>query len=224
LVPESVPFVITIDGPAGSGKSTVSALLARRLNLPFLTTGAIYRGLAYFCHLKEIDLNDEHAVASNAGHESWKVVINPEGTQVFIDNQNVTAVLNTELVASFASRISAYPRVRSELLNAQRVFNRHPGLVAEGRDCGTVVFPNAQVKIFLTASLEQRALRRSGDDKSATQVEHVKSISARDAADTGRKAAPLTKASDAVEIDTSLMEIDEVVSKIEELVKKAELA
>jgi cytidylate kinase len=138
LAPTTKALIITIDGPAGSGKSTVSALLAKRLKLPFLTTGALYRGLAVFCHQKKVDLGNETIVAGLASDKSLRVSIDPGGTQIFIGTQNVTDQLNTEQVASIASQISAYPRVREELLEAQRSFNREPGLVAEGRDCGTL--------------------------------------------------------------------------------------
>ena len=145
-------FVITIDGPAGSGKSTVSAMLAKRLNLVFLTTGAFYRGLAYLCQLKNSDISNAKTVADLSSYEAFKVEADVNGTRVFIDKKNVTEELSSENVAKVASRISAYPEVRTALLELQRQFNKPPGLIAEGRDCGTVVFPQADLKIFLTSS------------------------------------------------------------------------
>jgi cytidylate kinase len=203
-------FVITIDGPAGSGKSTVSLLLAQRLKLNFLTTGAFYRGLAYLCTKKNVDTSNAYEVCKLANYPDFKVVANHSGTKVFVDSIDITEELNSESVALVASQISAYPEVRKSLLELQRAFNSPPGLIAEGRDCGTVVFPNAQVKIFLTASLDLRARRRASEEGA---------LKTRDAADTQRKVAPLAKASDAIEIDSSSLSAEEVVSKIEEIVK-----
>jgi cytidylate kinase len=214
-------FVITIDGPAGSGKSTVSGKLARRLNMTFLTTGAFYRGLAVLCKLKNIDIDNEVLVASLAHYEGFKVAADMHGTQVFVDDQNVTDQLNNDETAKIASRISAYPQVRKALLAAQREFNKPPGLIAEGRDCGTVVFPDAEVKIFLTASLDMRAQRRSSEYKSSSE-ELIKNIAQRDQADSQRKVAPMAKAQDAIEIDTSTLSIDEVVDKIVKVVQSRE--
>jgi len=214
----TAPFVVTIDGPAGSGKSTVSARLAKRLDLVFLTTGAFYRGLAYLCSTRKVDLADRKAVSSLAGHQGFIVRADTNGTQVHVDGKDVTDELSSEVVASVASQISAYPEVRQALLSRQREFNRPPGLIAEGRDCGTVVFPHADVKIFLTASLDKRAERRSGDTKDASSQDLLKTIATRDKADTSRKVAPLAKAEDTIEIDSSCLSADQVVSKIEEIV------
>ncbi|MDZ4676149.1 MAG: (d)CMP kinase [Oligoflexia bacterium] len=212
-------FVITIDGPAGSGKSTVSGKLARRLNMTFLTTGSFYRGLAELCKIKKIDITDEVLVASLAHYQGFRIHADMYGTQVFIDDVNVTAQINNDETAKIASRISAYSQVRKALLEAQREFNKPPaGLIAEGRDCGTVVFPDADVKIFLTASLDMRAQRRSSEYKS-TSEELIKNIAQRDEADSQRKVAPMAKAHDAIEIDTSTLSIDEVVDKIVKVVE-----
>lgn len=210
-------FIITIDGPAGSGKSTVSVQLARRLKLVFLTTGAFYRGLAYLCQAKNIDISNPKTVAALSSYPEFKVLADVEGTQVFVDKKNITDDLSSEKVALVASKISAYPEVRTALLDLQRKFSRPPGLIAEGRDCGTVVFPNADVKIFLTASLDKRAERRSNEQNVASG-ETAKRIADRDKADGTRKVAPMLKAEDAFEIDSSSLSIDEVVDKIEALV------
>ncbi len=204
-------FVVTIDGPAGSGKSTVSSLLAQRLSLNFLTTGAFYRGLAYLCRKKSVDPTKIGKVTALAHYEGFKVQADVVGTKVLIDDIDVTKELSSEEVALVASQISAYPEVRMALLELQRDFARAPGLIAEGRDCGTVVFPTADVKIFLTASLDKRATRRSADEKT---------IANRDNADTGRKVAPLAKANDTIEIDSSTLSAAEVVDKIMVLVKE----
>jgi CMP/dCMP kinase len=212
-------FVVTIDGPAGSGKSTVSARLAQRLKLTFLTTGAFYRGLALLCRVKQTNIEDHVVVAGLANYPGFKVVADVSGTQVFIDEGNVSDELNSEAVAAIASRISAYPEVRKALLGRQREFDRAPGIIAEGRDCGTVVFPNADVKIFLTANLDTRAQRRSEDEKNASGHEILKKMASRDQADSSRKVAPMAKADDAVEIDSSSLSVEQVVDKIVQIVK-----
>jgi cytidylate kinase len=204
-------FIVTIDGPAGSGKSTVSSLLAQQLNLNFLTTGAFYRGLAYLCRKKGVDLTKTDEVTALACYKAFEVQADVAGTKVIIDKVDVTTDLSTEEVALVASKISAYPSVRLALLDLQRGFARPPGLIAEGRDCGTVVFPDADVKIFLTASLDKRATRRLADEQT---------IANRDNADTGRKTAPLAKAKDTIEIDSSTLSIEEVVDKIIGIVKE----
>jgi cytidylate kinase len=216
-------FIITIDGPAGSGKSTVSFLLAERLKLNFLTTGAFYRGLAFLCVKKNIDLTNVKEVAGLANYPEFVVKADTAGTKVYIDNKDVTDELATEATALVASQISAYPEVRKSLLELQRAFNRPPGLIAEGRDCGTVVFPNADVKIFLTASLDKRAERRSGDEKAVSGGSNSnlqKTLETRDLADTARKVAPLAKASDTIEIDSTSLNANEVVDRIVAIVKE----
>jgi cytidylate kinase len=211
-------FIVTIDGPAGSGKSTVSAELAKRLKLRFLTTGAFYRGLAIMSLRHKSGQLDGWAATTEmallvemATSPRFEVHADVTGTQVLIDGENVSAQLGEQSTAQEASRIAGIPEVRAALLEAQREFARPPGLVAEGRDCGTVVFPQAQLKIFLTASLDARAQRRES-------VEGKESLALRDKNDSGRKTAPMQKAQDAVEIDTSLMSIDEVIEQIQNLV------
>lgn len=214
-------FVIAIDGPAGSGKSTVSGKLARKLGFNFLTTGAFYRGLAILCQLKKVKMENHGEVVALATYPGFVVKADMNGTQVFIDGKDVTAQLSSEQTAKVASQVSAIAQVREALLPPQRAFKRPPGLVAEGRDCGTVVFPEAQVKVFLTASLDTRAQRRFSEDKSATSShEQRQNLAHRDEADSGRKVAPMAKADDAVLIDTSSLTVDEVVDQIEKLVKR----
>lgn len=212
--PESEVFVVTIDGPAGSGKSTVSQRLGERLGFNVLTTGSFYRGLAFLCQKRQTDISSVSDVVALADSDSLKIEASVNGTQTFVDGEDVSEHLRSEEVARIASQISAYPEVRERLLGPQRSFKKSPGLVAEGRDCGTVIFPDATIKIFLTASLESRASRRS-NDSDATSQEH---IARRDQADAGRKTAPMAKADDAVEIDTSSLSIDQVVEKIDNLV------
>ncbi len=212
-------FVVTIDGPAGSGKSTVSAMLAKRLKFRFLTTGAFYRGLAILCSQKNADLHDAAAVVRLVEKPGIQVTADENGTQVRIEGKNVSDQLNSEKVAAIASKISSIPEVRKALLQAQREFQSTGGLIAEGRDCGTVVFPDAQVKIFLTANLDTRVMRRSIEVKSSNSNDLAKDLANRDQADTQRKVAPLSKAIDAVEIDTSSLSIGQVADRIEAIVR-----
>lgn len=202
--------VIAIDGPAGSGKSTVSQLVAESLGYTFLTTGAFYRGMA----LLSLKYNTEDSEALLKLFNQSKLVVKAtsKGTDVFIDGVKVTDQLSDESTAKRASSISALPEIRQALLEPQRAFAVAPGLVAEGRDCGTVVFPDADVKIFLTASLDARAQRRLG-------AEAKESLAQRDKADSTRQAAPLAMAQDAVHIDTSSMSIDSVVKEILSVIK-----
>ncbi len=207
-------FIVTIDGPAGSGKSTVSALLAKRLQLQFLTTGAFYRGLGLMSLTYKYgdggwtSETETTRLIEMATSHRFEVRADTSGTKVFIDEVDVTEKLSEEKTAQEASRIATIPEVRAALLEAQREFAKPPGLVAEGRDCGTIVFPDAHLKIFLTASLDARALRRES-------VEGKESLATRDRNDAGRKTAPMQKADGAIEIDTSKMTIEEVVSQIE---------
>lgn len=199
-------LVVTIDGPAGSGKSTVSRMLAEKLGLIMLTTGSFYRGLALFCLKRGIKTSEHEKVVKLISDPGFKVLADTKGTEVFLDSEKVTEQLHNEDTATIASQVSAIPEVRKALLAPQRAFMKPPGLIAEGRDCGTVVFPNAQIKIYLTASLDARALRRSEETGDR--------LAKRDSADSNRKVAPLAKASDAIEIDTSDLTIDEVVELV----------
>ncbi|MBK9293350.1 MAG: (d)CMP kinase [Oligoflexia bacterium] len=202
--------IIAIDGPAGSGKSTVSLKVAQALGYTFLTTGAFYRGMALLSLKYSTEQTGELLKLYSQG--KLRVVASIQGTEVFIDDENVTSQLSDEKTAKRASTISALPEIRQALLEPQRSFAKPPGLVAEGRDCGTVVFPESDVKIFLTASLDARALRREG-------FEAKESLQSRDHADSTRAAAPLAMASDAIHIDTSNMTIEQVVQEILEVVR-----
>lgn len=209
-------FVITIDGPAASGKSSVSRGLSKKLSIPWVSTGAFYRGLAYAAIHSHIDLADRTSLSELAMSNAWRVVMTPEKTQVWFGDQEVTDQIAQESVGNAASIISHYPEVRSSLLDHQRqcaLSDR--GLVAEGRDCGTVVFPQAEVKVYLTASSEHRAQRRAqelGLDRESI-VEQQKQ---RDHQDSTRKAAPLQIPPDSLVIDTTSMTLDEVVERIYE--------
>lgn len=213
--------VITIDGPAASGKTTVSRELAKRLGWSWVSTGAFYRGLAYVADRLKYDLNDEAALARLAAGSQWRVEMNDDNTLVFLGNEDVTAHINTEHVGNIASKISHFPEVRKALLTPQRSCqDKSEGLVAEGRDCGTVVFPTAEVKIYLTARSENRAERRARDQGLSVQETAVAQAQ-RDQQDSSRKTAPMKVPDNAFVVDTTEMGWVEVVNKIENLFKSS---
>lgn len=220
--PSGAPFIVTIDGPAASGKSSVSREVAKRVGWSWVSTGAFYRGLAYIAHALKSDLTNEAALVQLAQSSNWAVRMTPEETRVLMgagsSATDVTGEIGKEEVGSLASKISSFPKVRAALLNAQRQCAVGvTGLVAEGRDCGTVVFPHAQVKIFLTARAEDRAARRAVEE--GRDVGHiVKEQLKRDSQDSNRKAAPLQAPEDAHVIDTTDLSLMEVVERVMELV------
>jgi cytidylate kinase len=207
-------FVITIDGPAASGKSSVSRGLSKLFSIPWVSTGAFYRGLAYVAIQQNINLEDKEALTELAMSDIWRVVMAMEKTQVWYKDQDVTDFIFKEEVGNVASKISHYPEVRSSLLDHQRQCAfKDRGLVAEGRDCGTVVFPKAEVKVYLTASSEHRAQRRAqelGLDEKELAVQQKQ----RDEQDSTRKVAPLQIPKDALVVDASQMSLNDVVEKI----------
>lgn len=216
-------MVVAIDGPAGSGKSTVSKILARKLGFMYLDTGAIYRALAYVALKKKIPLDDGKLLAELAKTMQIEFKQDEQGQRVIVNGEDVSEKIRTEEVGMAASKVSMHPEVREALLGIQRDFGEKGNLVAEGRDMGTVVFPNAEVKVFLTASPEVRAQRRYLELKekgiNTTLEEVLKSVIERDRQDSTRSVAPLKPASDAVIIDTSNMSIEEVVNSIMRLVE-----
>ena len=208
--------VIAIDGPAGSGKSTVAKELARRLNLDYLDTGAMYRAVAFAALSRGVDPEDADRVADIA--RSAEIEVDERGVR--IDGVDATVEIRGPEVTRCVSVVAANPVVRAELRDRQREWaRRHGGGVIEGRDIGSVVFPDAEVKVYLTAQPEVRAGRRA---KEVTDLDYhtvAADIAARDAYDQSRTHDPLAAAPDAVHIDTSELSIDEVVAAIEELVK-----
>lgn len=212
--------VVTIDGPAASGKSSVSREVARRLGWTWVSTGAFYRGLAYVAWQKGVDLSDESALERLAQSNDWSVRMTDSCTQVFMGENDVTNEIAREEVGSLASKVSSFPKVRRALLDAQRQCAVGvPGLVAEGRDCGTVVFPQAEVKIFLTARAEDRAARRAKDEgRDLDQL--IDQQKRRDAQDASRKAAPMQASADSLTIDTTASGLMEVVEMVEDLVRR----
>ena len=216
--------VLTIDGPSGSGKGTISRAVAEALGWHLLDSGALYRAVGYAAGMAGIDLSDAAAVTRIA--ETTKIVFRTpkDGgeTRVIVNGLDATDDLRTETCGAAASAIAAIPTVRAALLDKQRAFHKAPGLVADGRDMGTVIFPDAPVKVFLTASAEERARRRHNQLKekgvSVTFDGLLREILARDARDAQRAVAPLKPAEDAVSIDTTGLSIDEVVGQVLALV------
>lgn len=214
--------VITIDGPGGSGKGTVSRHLAHELGWHFLDSGALYRLVGLGALKRGVALDDEPALAGLA--ERLDVKFDPNGGEnaaIFLDNIDISNELRSEASGEAASKVAVFPGVRQALLTRQRAFRRPPGLVADGRDMGTVIFSHADLKIFLEASQQERAARRykqlkeKGMDVSLEAL--LREIESRDARDSGRLTSPMRPAKDAVIIDTTRMGITEVVRQIMQL-------
>jgi cytidylate kinase len=222
---KTVP-VCTIDGPSGSGKGTISALVARELGWHLLDSGALYRLVALAAQRHGVDLDDEAALAELARHLDVRFEFSPERPEpvILLEGEPVGDAIRSETAGNDASRVAALPAVREALLQRQRDFRQPPGLVADGRDMGTVVFPDAGLKIFLTASVEERAQRRYKQliEKgiSANLPGLLTEIAERDARDTQRSVSPLRPAADAVVLDTSDLSIEDVRDKVLELCRE----
>ena len=211
--PSAIP-VIAIDGPAASGKGTIAWQVAQALGFHYLDSGALYRLIALAAIERGIDPGDAAGLASEAA----SLAASFAGNRVAVAGRDVTELLRSEAVSATASRVAVHPEVRGALLARQRAFRRPPGLVAEGRDMGTVVFPDAALKVFLTASAEARADRRYKQliEKgiSVTLTDLLRDIRERDRRDSTRAAAPLAAAADAVTLDTTGMSIDAVTAAV----------
>jgi len=215
---ESIP-VITIDGPSGAGKGTVARIVAEQLGWHLLDSGAIYRVLAVATQHHHVGLDDDEPLIPMAAHLDVQFEISSKGeSKVILEGEDVTHTIRTEEIGELASKVAAFPRVREALLRRQRAFSVKPGLVADGRDMGTVVFAQAPVKVFLTASAEERAQRRfnqlkeKGIDVKITRL--LDDIRQRDERDQSRKVAPLIAAEGALNIDSTELSIAEVVNEI----------
>lgn len=210
--------VLTIDGPSGSGKGTISARVAQQLGWHLLDSGALYRLVALGAERHHIPLDDETALANYATTLDVAFKLADTEPVTLLEGEAVGDAIRSETCGNAASKVAALPAVRTALLQRQRDFAQQPGLVADGRDMGTVVFPAAKVKIFLTASVEERAQRRYkqliGKGISANLAGLVTEIAERDARDSQRKVAPLKPAEDALQLDSTSMTINEVVEKV----------
>jgi cytidylate kinase len=220
----SRPIIVAIDGPAGAGKSTVSKILARRLNFSLVDTGAIYRCVALAARERHLGLEDDAALQKLLSELSIAFLMQGENNQVYLDGQNVSLSIRTPENSMAASKVSALPGVRAGLLDLQRrlALKSKKGAILEGRDIGTVVFPDADLKFFLDADPKIRAQRRfeelfqKGSERSLQDVEQEQEK--RDKQDSEREHAPLKAADDAVRLDSTALPISEVVHRIEQAV------
>jgi cytidylate kinase len=211
--------VITVDGASGTGKGTVSQLVAKRLGWKLLDSGALYRVLALAAQKHGVSLENETALRVLAEYFDVQfIAVGSEPPRILLEGEDVTETIRTEKMGNAASKIGALPKVRTALLNRQRAFREFPGLVADGRDMGTVVFPDAEIKIFLTASPEERAERRHNQLKekgiNVKLTDLVDELRERDKRDQERAVAPLRPADDAICINTDHLSIEEVVERI----------
>jgi cytidylate kinase len=224
--------IVAIDGPAGAGKSTVARRVAERLGYVLVDTGSLYRTIALAAARQSISFDDAEAVAelAEALAKSGAVRLESAGgvARVSLAGEDVSGSIRTPEISQGASKVSAVPRVRGALLEMQRAAGRAGGVVLEGRDIGSVVFPEAEVKVFLTASVEERARRRHAELLRAgthADIDAVKGeVVERDRRDSTRPIAPLIRAKDAIVVDSSALDVDEVVEAIASLVRKAETA
>ncbi|TNJ34621.1 (d)CMP kinase [Arenimonas terrae] len=211
--------VLTIDGPSGSGKGTISRAVAERLGWHYLDSGALYRAVGLAAAWESLDLSDPEAVAQCAARTDIRFETQGAGEpHVIVNGKDATRQLRTETAGAAASAIAAHPPVRAALVDLQHRFRRSPGLVADGRDMGTVIFPDAPYKVFLTASAEERAQRRYKQLKekgvSVNLAGLLHEIAARDERDAGRAVAPLKPAEDAVIVDSTGTPITEVIERV----------
>ena len=220
----SKPFIIAIDGPSGAGKSTLGRRLARELGLLYIDTGAMYRAVALAAAREGADLSDAERVGEVARRASIRLEGDPDSLRVLLDGRDVSEEIRGEGVGNAASVVSAIPAVRREMVRRQREMGAQGGVVLDGRDIGTVVFPSADVKFFLTAVPEERARRRFDEERTRERAqsfaETLADINERDRRDSTRDDSPLRIADDAVVIDTTELSIDEVFRRMLQVVRE----
>jgi cytidylate kinase len=216
------PFVVTIDGPAGSGKGTISKLVSKTLGFHYLDSGAIYRIIALNANTESLDTNQITQILELIDG----LEINFADEKVFLGSKDITDLIRSELIGKFASEIAKNELIREKILGLQKSFFKPPGLVADGRDMGTVVFPKAKVKIFLTASIEERANRRYKQlilkENNVNLTDLFETIKLRDESDTNRKISPLKAANDAFLIKTDNLSITQSFEKVMEIIRSKE--
>lgn len=212
--------IVAIDGPSGTGKSSTSKAVAAKLGLSYLDTGAQYRAITWWMLSNGIDVDDAAAVADASGKPVILSGTDPSHPTITVDGVDASGPIRTQEVTSAVSAVSAVPEVRSRITELQRSIAASAplGIVVEGRDIGTTVLPDADLKIFLTASAEARAARRAGELKGADVAATREALVRRDAADSSRKTSPLAKADDAVEVDTTDLTLQQVVECVVTLV------
>lgn len=208
-------FQLAIDGPVASGKSTISKLLAKKLNWTHIDTGSLYRTVAFASQQLKVDENDQKAFKFI---KNLKIKLQDE--KIFLDGKDISKAIRTHEMSRLASKISTYPLVRELLFDLQVKLSKSGNVVMDGRDIGTVIMPHADLKIFLNADPHERAKRRYLEDSSKSLAEIEKDLIARDYQDSHRKIAPLKKADDAIEVDTTNLSIVEVVDKIISIINK----
>lgn len=217
---------IAIDGPSAAGKSTIAKKLAKEMGYAHLDTGAMYRCVAYFAKINGIDYENEEQLSKMV--DTMRIAFDAN-EDVFVNDQNLTKAIREHDISMLASKVSAYPKVRAKLVAMQRKIAEDKGYIMDGRDIGTVVLQDAEVKVYMSASVEARAKRRykehllaDSTQQNETDYDEIyKDIAKRDYQDMNRKTSPLKKADDAIEIDTSDMTIEEVVSAIRNLIPSA---
>ncbi len=218
----SANVVVAMDGPSGSGKSSTARGVATRLGLRYLDTGAMYRAMTVWMLRHGVDVDDADAVAAMADAPLLVSGTDPQAATVTVDGEDVAAAIRTPEVTLAVSAVSAVPRIRERLLREQRDIIGGGGIVVEGRDIGTVVVPDAPVKVFLTADVAARAVRRTAELTGATVADTHRDLARRDEADSGRAVSPLQMAADAHHIDTTAFTLEQVVDQVVALVRQAQ--
>ncbi|MGL4345520.1 MAG: (d)CMP kinase [Cellulosilyticaceae bacterium] len=217
-------FSIAIDGPAGAGKSTIAKEIAKKLGCTYIDTGAMYRTVGYYCIREGIDYTEEKAVNDVLEHIHIDLKYEGITQRILLNGEDVSETIRTQEVATSASKVATYAKVREALVAMQRRLQTEQSIVMDGRDIGTVVLPNATLKIFLTASADERAKRRFMEyEQKGETVDYqalLQEIKDRDYQDSHREVSPLRQASDAVAIDTTSLGIDQIVTQIIELLKQ----